>query len=198
MGFLSSLFQRKPKTAWVELALDLKGEYLRGSLWRYDAIEARVGGWRIRLDQKLIGAGQSFALMTYVRAPVILAEDFGFKVSERGLLAQLSRWLGVKIIETDDAELDAKLAIQSKDEERARALFTDPAVVYLLKKTEVSELELRRARNGDITNPPAEAYHILVHEHSGDIDNLQHLKMLFLLEAEILNRLRELGLADSP
>src|SRR6516164_5764021 len=114
---------------WRQLSEDIGAEFIEGGFCKGSRVQAHVGPWTVTLDIYSDGENQS----TRIRAPYVNPEGFRFTIYRKGLFSNLGKLLGMQDIEVGDFEFDEAFIIKSNDEERVRALFTDPKIRQMIQ-----------------------------------------------------------------
>lgn len=73
---------------WRELTQQIDAQYVEGSFWRGDSVEATHGAWTITLDTYTVSTGKVTMIFTRLRAPFLNPDGFRFSVARAGVFRQ--------------------------------------------------------------------------------------------------------------
>ena len=162
-------------------------------------VQLRYKNWRITLDTNTVPTGESSVTVTRMRVPFVSRDGLRFKLSRKNLFDTLAGMCGVRTIEVGHPEFDRDFVIRGNDELKVRDMFADPTVRRLLCALPSVNLEVRDNEGLLGVHFPEEVDE-LCFRAAGFINDVEQLKLLFALFAEVLNRLCRMGSAceDSP
>lgn len=184
---------------WADLARQVDGTFVEGSLFKDSKVEVRTGEWTVTLDTFIVPAGNVMIPYTRMRAPFVNRDGFRFKVYRKGMLSGLGRMFGMQDIEVGEPRFDDAFIVKGNDEAKVRSFFADAAIrEALLLQSEVS-FEVKDDEKWFGQSFP-EGVDELYFQITGEIKEIERLKALFDLFAMTLDRLCEIGSAyeDNP
>jgi hypothetical protein len=194
MGVLRNVFGPSKAEVWKQLADQVDGHFVDGGLFKRDKVQVRVKDWVITLDTYVVSTGRSAIVFTRMRAPYVNADNFRFTIYRRGIFTTLGKLAGMQDVEIGVPEFDEAFVIKGTDEAKLRALFSDPKVRQLMEAQPAMHLEVRDDEGWFGTQFPEGVdelrFHVL-----GVVKDIDRLKLLFDLFAEVLHRLCQIGSA---
>lgn len=203
MSFMRQIFGPSKEEIWQQLCNEIGAEFVKGGLWKGDKVEAEVQEWTITLDTYAVttstGTTSTTTKYTRIRAPYINRDGFRFKIYRQGFFSNIGKLFGMQDIEVGDPEFDGEFVIQGNNEFQVRQLFANPKIRALIAVQPQICFEVKDDEGFFGTKFPQEVdeLHFLV---NGVIKDVEQLKSLFDLFAEILNYLCHIGSAyrDNP
>ena len=219
MNLLRRIFGDDHNVVWKQLSDELGAKFVKGGFLRGSKVEARVKKWAVTLDTYTVSTGKTSVIYTRMRAPFVNGDGFRFLIYRKSPLSAVGKLLGMQdievggpelespgplfgvpsyvdpqVIEGSEPEFDREFIIKSNDEEKVSRLFKPLKIRGLIRAQPAIELQVksqegwfRRARNKG-----ADVLHFQV---TGVIKDLQRLKLLFGLYAEVLDGIHSL---ESP
>jgi HEAT repeat protein len=195
MGLLRELFGPGKAEIWSQLAAQVGGRFNAGGfLWGTDNVQAQSGDWIVTLDTYTVSTGKTSTTYTRMRAPFVNRDGFRFTISRSGLFTDLFKFFGMQDIEVGQPLADAGLVIQGNDEAKVRALFANPRIPPLLLAEPALRLTVLDDEGWFAAHFP-EGVDELRFDVMGVITDLDRLKRLFDLYAEVLNQLAHMDSA---
>jgi hypothetical protein len=191
---LRKIFGPSKDEVWRQLSTEIGAEFIEGGLWEGDKVEARVKDWTITLDIHLVSAGRNVITYTRMRAPYVNRDGFRFKVYRKGLFSGLGKKLGMQDVEVGFPEFDRDFVIQGNDEGKILTLFSDSTIRRLIQSQPDIQLEVKDDEGWFGATFP-EGVDELHFQVVGTIKDVEQLKSLYELFAEVLNRLCHIGSA---
>lgn len=188
------LFGASREEMWRKLSAELQGRYVQGSFWKGDRVEAAHGPWLVTLDQHAVSTGDVVLVYTRLRAPFVNASGFRFRIYRKSVLSALGKALGMQDIEIGDAAFDDAFVIQGNDDAKVRALFSSPRIRSLLSAQKDVEFGIRDDE-GFFGPKFPEGTDELRFLASGVVRDLEALRGLYELFAEVLDELCRMGVA---
>jgi hypothetical protein len=184
---------------WQQVCREIGAEFVVGGFWKGSKARAHVGPWTITLDTFTVSNGESSQTFTRVRAPYVNPDGFRFTIYRKGFFSELGKLLGMQDIEVGDPEFDEAFIIQGNDEFKVRDLFADAG----LRSLALAQPRLRLSVKDDegwFRAQFPEGVDELYFQAGGVIRDVERLKGLFDLFAEVLERLCRIGSAsrDDP
>lgn len=199
MGILRDIFGPSKREMWKLLADEIGAAYIDGGFWKGDRVEAKVGEWKMILDTYTVSTGKSSSTYTRIRAPYVNPDGFRFKIYHAGIFSEMGKVLGMQDIEVGCPEFDEAYVIKGENEEKVRELFSDEKIRELIQAQPNFYLEVK---NDEGIFGPAfpEEVDELYFQVYGIVKDIEALKGLFEIFAEVLNQLCLMGSAykDDP
>lgn len=192
MGF----FGPSKREIWQQLAEEIHADYVNKGFWGGDRVEAHVDNWIVILDTYTVSTGKSSVTYTRMRAPFVNLDNFYFKIYRSGMFSTLGKLLGMEDISVGYDEFDDDFVIKSNDEEKARRLFSNGRIRDLVQDQPSINLEIKDDEGFFKAHFPEgvdELYFVV----TGVIKDIERLKELYELFAEVLKELCSMGSASS-
>lgn len=195
MAFLQSAFGPGREEVWRQLCAEIGADFVDGGFWKGDKVQAHVHNWTITLDTYTVSSGHSHVTYTRMRAPFVSRDGFRFRIYRKGFFSGLGKALGMQDIEVGHSlHFDEDFIIQGNDESKVRSLFANPEIRRLIEEQPRIRLELKDDEGFFRTRFP-EGVDELYFQVMGVIKDVDRLKKLFNLFAEVLEELQRLGSA---
>lgn len=193
------LFGPSREEVWKQLAAEIGATYTEGSLWSGDRVRARVDEWTITLDSETTLVGSVPISYTRLRAPYVNADGFRFTLYRKGLFSGLGKLLGMQDIEVGEPLFDEHFIIKGNDQAKVRALFANPRIRELIEAQPSIHLEVKDDEGRFGADFPEGVDELSFHA-DGEIRDLERLRALYDLFAELLHQLCHIGSAyeDDP
>lgn len=196
MGFFGGVFGPSREEVWKELCARIGADFVEGGFWKGDKVQAHFRNWTITLDTYTISTGHSHQNFTRIRAPFVSRDEFRFRIYRKTGFSDLGKMLGMQDIEVGhSAQFDEDFIIQGNDESKIRALFANSDVRRLIEAQPKIRLELRDDE-GLFRKLYPEGVDALYFQVPGVIKDVDQLKTLFDLFAEVLEELHRIGSAS--
>lgn len=194
------LFGPSREEIWRQLCTEIGADFVDGGFWKGDKVQAQVKSWTVTLDTYTVSTGHNHVTYTRMRAPFVSRDGFRFRIYRRGIFSSLGKALGMQDIEVGHSlHFDDDFIIQGNDESMVRSLFANSEIRRLIAGQPKIHLELKDDE-GVFRNHFPEGVDELVFQVVGVIKDVDRLKQLFDLFAEVLEELNHLGsaTADDP
>lgn len=191
---LRNIFGPSKDEVWRQLSSEIGAEFVEGGFWQGDKVQARVKEWTITLDNYTVSAGRNVVTYTRMRAPYVNKDGFRFKLYRKGLLSGLGKKLGMQDVEVGVPEFDRDFIIQGNDEGKIRTLFSDSTIRRLIQSQPDIQLEVKDDEGWFGASFP-QGVDELYFQVIGTVKDVERLKLLYELFAEVLNRLCHVGSA---
>jgi hypothetical protein len=196
MGFLQGIFGASREEVWKQLCAEIGADFVDGGFWKGDKVQARAGEWTVTLDTYTVHAGNSHVTYTRMRAPFVSRDGFRFRIYRKGLFTGLGKALGMQDIELGHSlHFDDDFVIKGTDESKVRALFANSEIRRLIAAQPEIRLEIKDDESGLFRHRFPEGVDELYFQVVGVIKDVDRLKRLFDLFAEVLDELYRLGSA---
>ncbi|AKD54689.1 hypothetical protein [Spirosoma radiotolerans] len=199
MSLLRQVFGPSKDEIWQQLAAEIHADYVEGGFWKGSKVEASVHEWTITLDTYVVSTGKTHIAYTRIRAPYVNKDGFRFKIYRKGVFSGLGKMLGMQDVEIGVPDFDENFIIQGNDEAKLQLLFQPLKIQQLIEAQPAINLEVRDDDGWLSTQFPEEVDQ-LVFKVVGVIKDVERLKWLYELFAEILQQLCQIGsaYADDP
>jgi hypothetical protein len=193
MGFLRQLFGPSQEEIWRQLCSEIGAQYVEGGFWKGSKVQAHHGQWTVTLDTYMDTSNDTTTTYTRLRAPYVNKDGFRFTIYRKSIFSGLGKLLGMQDVEIGYPDFDEAFIIKGNDETKLRALFANERIRRLIEMQPCIHLTVKDDEGWFGTQFPEgvdELYFV-----SGYINDLDRLKSLYYLFAEILNRLCHIGSA---
>ncbi|WP_234123997.1 DUF3137 domain-containing protein [Clostridium hydrogenum] len=188
------LFGPSKKEIWEQLAAEIHANYVPGGFWKGDRVEARVDNWMLVLDTYIVSTGKSTITYTRMRAPFINLNNFYFKIYRSGFFSEIGKLLGMKDVNIGYKKFDDDFVIKSNNEEKAKSLFSNESIRALIEEQPSINLQIKDDE-GYFKEHFPKGVDELYFEVTGVIKDIERLKELYELFAEVLKELYNIGVA---
>lgn len=189
------LFGLSKREVWQQLADEIQADYVTKGFWGGDRVEAHVDNWIVVLDTYTVSTGKSSTTYTRMRAPFVNLENFYFKIYRSGMFSELGKLLGMEDINIGYDEFDEDFVIKSNSEEKVRKLFSNERIRTLIQDQPRINLEIKDDEGFFRIHFP-EGVDELYFMVTGVIKDIERLKELYELFAEVLRELCNMGLVS--
>ena len=188
MGLLKEIFGPSKEEVWKNLSDEIEADFIDGGFLRRDKIIAKVKEWVITIDTYTVSNGKTSTIFTRIRAPYINKDGFKFKIHRKGLFSGFGKFFGVQDIEVGFSEFDKDFIIKGNNNEKVSKLFSNSKIRELIQDQKDISLEVKDDEGWFGTEFP-QGVDELYFQVYGVIKDLDRLKNLYYLFAEILNQL---------
>ncbi|HEX3555870.1 MAG TPA: DUF3137 domain-containing protein [Thermoanaerobaculia bacterium] len=196
MSFLAGVFGPRREEVWKQLCGEIGADFIEGGFWKGDKVQAHVKGWTVTLDVYTVSTGHNHITYTRMRAPFVSADQFRFRIYRKGFFSDLGKMLGMQDIEVGySSQFDDDFIVQGNDETKVKALFANPEIRRLIQEQPQIRLELKDDEGYFCARFP-EGVDELHFQVVGVIRDVERLKKLFDLFAEVLEEMHRLGFAS--
>jgi len=191
---LRKIFGPSRKEVWKQLSDQLGAQYVEGGFAKADKVQVHVKDWTVTLDTYVVSTGKTFIYFTRMRAPYVNADNFRFSIHRKSIFTSLAKMLGMQDVEVGYPEFDDAFVIKGTDVAKLRALFSNPKIRELLNAQPSIHLSVRDDEGWFGKHFP-EGVDELRFDVVGYIKDIERLKLLYDLFAEVLNHLCHIGSA---
>jgi hypothetical protein len=195
MSLMRKLFGPSKDEIWTQLARRIEADFVPGGAFKESKVEAHVGEWTVTIDVNTEMIGQLPVDYTRLRAPYVNPSGFRFKVYRGDFSSKLGKLFGMQDIEIGYERFDRDFVVKSKDPGKVKALLRDDRVRRLLEAQPEVCLWVRDDEGWFGAHFP-DGVDELCFQVEGVIKDIDRLKGLYDLFAEVLNRLCEIGAAE--
>jgi hypothetical protein len=200
MGFFEGVLGPSREEVWKQLCAKIGADFVEGGFWKGDKVQAHFKNWTITLDTYTVSTGHAHQTFTRIRAPFVSRDEFRFRIYRKTAFSDLGKMIGMQDIEVGhSAQFDDDFIIQGNDDSKIRTLFANPEIRRLINEQPRIRLELRDDE-GFFRKHYPEGVDALYFQVPGVIKDVEQLKKLFDLFAEVLEELNRIGTAsvESP
>jgi hypothetical protein len=194
MGVLRKIFGPSQAEIWQQLCKEIGADFVKGGLWKGNKVQAYVGEWTVTLDTYTVSNGKTLTTYTRIRAPYVNMDGFRFTIYRKTLFSDLGKFFGMQDIEIGDPEFDRDFIIKSNTAPKAMALFSNQKIRRLIQAQPSILLQVKGDESWFGTSFP-QGVDELYFQVPGVIKDLERLKALYELFAEVLNHLCHIGSA---
>lgn len=194
MAFLRQLFGPSKDEIWRQLCEQIGGDFVEGGFWKGSKVQVHHKQWTVTLDTYTESSGENNATYIRMRAPFVNKDGFRFTIYRRGLFSELGKLLGMQDVEIGEPEFDDAFIIKGNDEDKLRKLFANPRIRQLLERQPRIHLSVRDDEGWFKAKFP-EGVDELYFREMGTIKDMERLKALYDLFAEVLDHLCKIGSA---
>lgn len=194
MGFLRNLFGPSKEEIWQQLAKEIGANYVDGGRWKGDKVHAQIKQWTVTLDTYTVSTGKTHMTFTRFRAPYVNADGFRFKIYRQGFFSGMGKALGMRDVEIGEPQFDEAFIIQGNDEAKLKQLFANAKIRALITAQPDLTFEIKDDEGWFSTHFP-EGVDELVFFEPGLITDVERLKQIYELFAEVLHHLCRIGSA---
>ncbi len=196
MSFLAGMFGPRREEVWKQLCGEIGADFIEGGFWKGDKVVAHVKGWTVTLDVYTVSTGHNHITYTRMRAPFVSRDPFRFRIYRKSFFSDLGKMLGMQDIEVGySSQFDDDFIVQGNDETKVKALFANPEIRRLIQEQPQIRLELKDDEGYFCARFP-EGVDELHFQVVGVIRDVERLKKLFDLFAEVLEEMHRLGFAS--
>jgi hypothetical protein len=195
MASLRQLFGPSKDEIWRQLCEQVGGDFVEGGFWKGSKVQVHHKQWTVTLDTYTESHGEhGGTTYTRMRAPFVNKDGFRFTIYRRGFFSDLGKLLGMQDVEIGEPEFDDAFIIKGNDEDRLRRLFVNPRIRQLIERQPRIHLSVRDDEGWFKTKFP-EGVDELYFRETGIIKDIERLKALYDLFAEVLDHLCKIGSA---
>ncbi len=222
MNLLKRIFGSRQNEVWKQLSDELGAEFIKGGVFKASKVKAKTKNWITTLDTFTVSTGKSTIVYTRMRAPFFNKDGFRFLLYRKRMLSGVGKLLGMQdveiggpkfksleplfglrsyldpqIIESGDPDFDRDFIIKSNDEEKVRLLFKQLKIRELIQAQPTIEFQIKGSKGGWLGRSKNKGVDELYFHVTGVIKDLERLKLLFELFAEVLNAMHSIGSASA-
>lgn len=195
MGFFEGVLGPSREEVWKQLCARIGADFVDGGFWKGDKVQTHFKNWTITLDTYTVSTGHAHETFTRIRAPFVSRDELRFRIYRKTAFSDMGKMLGMQDIEVGhSAQFDDDFIIQGNDDLKIRSLFASPEIRRLIDEQPKIRLELRDDE-GFFSNHFPEGVDALYFQVPGVIKDVDRLKELFDLFAEVLEELNRIGSA---
>jgi hypothetical protein len=190
MGLLRQIFGPSREEIWRQLSSEIGAQYVESSFLKGSKVQIHHGQWTITLDMFYCNK----ITYTRIRAPYINKDRFQFTIYRKGFFSDLGKLLGMQDVEVGYPEFDEDFIIKGNDKQKLRALFANPKIRQLLEMQPSVHLTVKDDE-GWFSKTFPKGVDELYFSVADVIKDVERLKSLYYLFAEVLNQLCHIGSA---
>jgi len=196
MSFLAGMFGPRREEVWKQLCGEIGADFVDGGFWKGDKVVAHVKGWTVTLDVYSVSSGHNHVTFTRMRAPFVSQDNLRFRIYRKSFFSGLGKMLGMQDIEVGySSQFDDDFIVQGNDETKIKALFANAEIRRLIEEQPQIRLELKDDE-GFYCHRFPDGVDELYFQVTGVIRDVERLKKLFDLFAEVLEEMHRLGFAS--
>ncbi len=194
MSLLREIFGPSKKEIWEQLSNEIEADIVNSGLWKGDKVVARVKEWTITLDTYTVSTGKTHITYTRMRAPYVNKDGFRFKIYRKGLFSGLGKLFGMEDIEVGFPGFDEEFIIKGNNKQKLIELFSNSKIRELIELQPQISFEVKDDEGWFGKEFP---YGVdeLYFQVTGVIKDVERLKTLYYLFAEVLGQLCMIGSA---
>ncbi|TWH58367.1 hypothetical protein DesLBE_2682 [Desulfitobacterium sp. LBE] len=199
MGLLRELFGPSQHEVWEALCQEIGADFIDGGFFKGTKVVAEIKEWVITLDTYTVSTGKTSTTYTRMRAPYLNKDGFKFRIYRKGIFSNIGKLLGLQDIEVGYPEFDDQFIIKGNDRDKLVSLFSNSRIRKLIEIQPDISLEVKDDEGWFGSEFP-EGVDELYFQVPGIIKDMDRLKTLYFLFAEVLNQLCLIDSAyeDSP
>jgi len=194
MGILSGIFGPSKKEIWQLFSEQIGSEFVEGGFLKSDKVVAHIKEWIVTMDTYTVSDGKTSTTYTRLRAPYINKDGMRFKLYRSGIFSGIGAALGMQDIEIGFPEFDEDFVIKGENEQKLKELLANTRIRELMQLQPRFHLEVKDDEGwfgASFPDGVDELYFCVPRV----ITELEQLKGLFELFAEVLNQLCIIGSA---
>ena len=199
MSVMRQIFGPSRKEVWEKLSREIQAQYVEGGLWKGDKVVAKVGEWAVTLDTYTVSTGKSSTTFTRMRAPYVNKDGFKFKIYRKNIFSELGELFGMQDVKIGIPTFDEKFIVKGNNDFKIKELFSSSKIRDLIEMQPNIYFSVKDDEGWFGTAFP-QGVDELYFQVLGVIKDIERLKSLYNLFAEILNQLCHIGSAyeDDP
>lgn len=194
MGVLREIFGPSQKEVWDKLCNEIDADLVEEGFWKGNKVIAKVREWTITLDTYTVSTGKTTVVYTRMRAPYVNKDGFRFKIYRKGIFSELGKIFGMQDIKVGYSGFDDNFIINGNDDNKLKELFSNSRIRELIELQPQISFEVKDDEGWFGTEFP-EGVDELYFQVTGIIKDVERLKTLYYLFAEVLNQLCIIGSA---
>lgn len=180
---------------WRQLSDEISGDFVEDASRETMKIATHYQNWTITLDAFRELMGESFQTYTRMRAPYVNKYGFRFTIYRKGFLSRLGQLLGMHDVEIGEPDFDSAFVIKGNDEFALQLLLSNQNIRRLVEQQPQIYLSVWHEELRWFQSRLPEGVDELYFRVPGVITDVERLKSLYDLFAEILNQLCHIGCA---
>lgn len=188
MGLLRELFGPSQHEVWEALCQEIGADFIDGGFFKGTKVVAEIKEWVITLDTYTVSTGKTSTTYTRMRAPYLNKDGFKFRIYRKGIFSNIGKLLGLQDIEVGYPEFDDQFIIKGNDRDKLVSLFSNSRIRKLIEIQPDISLEVKDDEGWFGSEFP-EGVDELYFQVPGIIKDMDRLKTLYFLFAEVLNQL---------
>lgn len=194
MSLRRKLFGPDQDEIWRQLCNEIGATFVEGGLWKGTKVLAQVKEWVITLDTYTVHANNATITYTRIRAPYVNKDGFRFNIYRKNIFSGIGKFFGMQDVEVGYPEFDNAFIIKGNDDSKLRSLFGNAKIRELIQAQPEIYFHVKDDEGWFKTKFP-EGVDELYFQVRGVIQDVQRLKALYELFAEVLNHLCSIGSA---
>jgi hypothetical protein len=196
MNLLKNLFFSGTEQLWQQLAIEVRGTFTDGGWWKSDRVTVNYKEWTMVLDTYTVSSGKHSTTYTRMRCPYVNKDGFRFKLFREGFFAGIGKFFGMQDVEVGEKIFDETFVLQGNNPAQIKALFEKEKLRQLLLNQPSRDFSIEvKDDEGFFQAKFPEGVDELVFLVHGIVTDVEWLKSVFFLFAEIMNQLCQIGSA---
>ncbi|MBI1367349.1 MAG: hypothetical protein GC162_01705 [Planctomycetes bacterium] len=188
---MTSPFAHHEDAVWKKLSDELDGNFDDQEGWRQDRIVAHVEGWTVIIDLHSEAGYKSETIYTRLRAAFRNPTGFRFNIFQQTIFGDVAKLLGTQDVATGHADIDKAFMIKATDEAIVKTMLESAKLRAMLLGEPECHLFVRASPDDDA---PEGTFEVVL-EVEGEVLDVDRLKNLYVLFAQALHRLGEIGVS---
>jgi hypothetical protein len=193
MSILRQIFGPSKEDIWRQLSDQIGGDFVQTGFLKTPKVEVHHKEWTITLDTFTESTGETSQTYTRMRAPYVNKDGFRFTIYRKGFFSEFGKLLGMQDIEIGEPEFDAAFIIKGNDVTMVRNLFSNRTIRHLIDQQPKIYFTVKDDDGGWFRSRFPEGVDELYFRVPGVIKDMERLKSLYGLFAEVLNHLCHIG-----
>lgn len=190
-NFLKKIFGPSKRDIWQQLSKEINAEYIDSGLFTVPKVIAKHRDWEICLDTYTTDDTS----YTRLSSPYVSKHGFQFRIYRHGMLSDIGKFLGMQDIEVGYQTFDDDFIIQGNDPYKVELLFDSEKIRDLLQCIPKVDLRVKDGTTWFEKRAAIKPVDNLHFQVMGTVKDIEQLKLLFELFAEMLDQLCKIGAA---
>ncbi|MBI3788848.1 MAG: DUF3137 domain-containing protein, partial [Ignavibacteriales bacterium] len=188
MSLRRKLFGLDQNEIWRQLSSELGATFVEGRFWKEGKVQSQTKEWVITLDTYKVHANNAHITYTRIRAQYVNKDGFRFTIYRKSIFSEIGKFFGMQDVEVGYPEFDDAFIIKGNEESKLRSLFNNVKIRALIHAQSEIYLHVKDDEGWFKTKFP-DGVDELYFQVRGAIQDVQRLKALYELFAEVLNHL---------
>lgn len=194
MSDFKELFISDRYSCWSAFCEENGYTFVKGSFFKSDKVRATFRNWTITMDTYKTYRRYGSRTHTRIRVLFINTGDFRFSIYRSTILTRFAERLGFRDIKTGDEQFDEAFVLKANDADKMKSLMDSPLRGLIAQQP---EFYLTVFDEVDLTTILPDNMLVLHFSVKELILDTERLKSLFNIFTTILDRLCDLGLAET-
>lgn len=132
MSIFRAIFGPSKEEIWRQFCDQTGSNFVPGSFFKFDKVEATHGPWVVTLDTYAVSTGKSTIDYTRMRAPYVNPDGFRFTVYRKGIFTPIGKLFGMQDVSVGHEDFDHEFVIKGNDDNKLWRLFASQRVRDLI------------------------------------------------------------------